>query len=47
MIVTTAQWKVLLTAPDGENFVPEAWKTYQKELTKKSGTLFVLFCVED
>ena len=40
MAINTAQWKVFLTAPDGENSVPELWKTYQNELTKKSGISF-------
>lgn len=42
MVTNTAQWHKFLTAPDGENHVPDAWKTFQKEQTKKSGIIIVV-----
>lgn len=43
MATSTADWKKFLTAPDAENFIPESWKTFQKEQTKKAGPVLPAF----
>lgn len=43
MAANLDQWKVFLTAQEGENAIPESWKNHQKEVSKKSGNVMPNF----